>query len=185
MTEQNASKTMLERLTREFQVSDIKQRKPGLTTISVAKDMAETLIRELRDREGYTHLNFMTAIDYIERGYFNIVYMLHNYDTRSTLSVHVNIDRVNASMTSIHTLWAQAWTYQRELRELWGIDFPGSPRIEEDFCLEGWDEIPPMRREFDTVEYCERTFESRDGRETVDPREHMHEVIFPQRGGDN
>jgi len=88
-------------------------------------------------------------------------------------------------MTSIHTLWAQAWTYQRELRELWGIDFPGSPRIEEDFCLEGWDEIPPMRREFDTVEYCERTFESRDGRETVDPREHMHEVIFPQRGGDN
>ena len=74
--------------------------------------------------------------------------------------------------------------YQRELRELWGISFPGSPRLEEDFCLEGWDDIPPMRREFNTVEFCERTFVSRDGRATVNPREHMHEVIFPERGGD-
>ena len=179
MTEQSASKTMLERLTREFQVSDIKERKPGLTTISVDKDKAETLIRELRDREGYTHLNFMTAIDYIERGYFTIVYMLHNYDTRSTLSVHVNIDRVNATMTSIHTLWAQAWTYQRELRELWGIDFPGSPRIEEDFCLEGWDEIPPMRREFDTVAYSQDRFYNREGRISEDPREHMKQIMYP------
>jgi NADH-quinone oxidoreductase subunit C len=87
-------------------------------------------------------------------------------------------------MTSIHTLWAQAWTYQRELYELWGITFPGSPRLEEDFVLEGWDEIPPMRKEFDTVEYCQRTFVSRDGRESQNPREHMAEIIFPNRGGD-
>jgi NADH-quinone oxidoreductase subunit C len=176
--------SMLERLSREFHVTDIIERKPGLTTLTVPKDMAETLIRELRDREGYTHLNFMTAIDYIERGLFTLVYMLHNYDTRSSLSVHVNIERDKAEMTSIHTLWAQAWTYQRELRELWGIRFPGSPRLDEDFCLEGWDEIPPMRREFDTVEYCERTYVSRDGRATINPREHMHEVMFPTRGGD-
>lgn len=175
---------VLERLTKEFDITDVIERKPGLTTLTVDKAVAETLIRELRDREGYTHLNFMTAIDYIERGYFTLVYMLHNYDARSTLSVHVNIDRNNAEMTSIHKLWAQAWTYQRELRELWGIRFPGSPRLDEDFCLEGWEEIPPMRREFDTVEFCERTFVSRDGRATTDPREHMHEVIFPERGGD-
>lgn len=176
--------SILERLAREFHITDVTERNARLTTFSVDRDVAETLIRELRDREGYTHLNFITAIDYIERGHFTIVYMLHNYDSKSSLGVHVNIDRVNAEMTSIHTLWAQAWTYQRELRELWGIDFPGSPRIEEDFVLEGWEEIPPMRREFDTVEYCERTFTSRDGRATVNPREHMHEVIFPERGGD-
>jgi NADH-quinone oxidoreductase subunit C len=176
--------SMLERLSKEFRVTDIIERHPGLTTLTVDKDVAETLLRELRDREGYTHLNFMTAIDYIEQGVFTLVYMLHNYVTKESLSVHVNIDRDNAEMTSIHTLWAQAWTYQRELRELWGIDFPGSPRIEEDFCLEGWDEIPPMRKEFDTVEYCERTFTSRDGRGTIDPREHMAEIIFPNRGGD-
>lgn len=177
--------SMLDRLQREFAITDIAERKPGLTTFKVDKDVAETLIRELRDREGYTHLNFMTAIDYIERGVFTLVYMLHNYDLRSTVGVHVDIDRQHAEMTSIHTLWAQAWTYQRELRELWGIRFPGSPRLDEDFCLEGWDDIPPMRREFDTVAFCQRTFEERPGRHTEIPRQHMQEVIFPDRGGDD
>ena len=177
--------SMLERLAKEFRITDVVERRQGLTTIKVDKDLAETLIRELRDREGYTHLNFMTAIDRIEDGLFTLVYMLHNYADKSSLSVHVDIEREDAEMTSIHTLWAQAWTYQRELRELWGIRFPGSPRQDEDFCLEGWEDIPPMRREFDTVEFCERTFVSRDGRHSEDPRDHMHEVMFPNRGGDN
>ena len=177
-------KALLDRLVTDFGVYDITDRKPSITTLKVEKQQAERLIRELRDREGYTHLNFITCIDYIEQGIFTLVYMLHNYDEKSTLGVEVDIYRENAEMTSIHTLWAQAWTYQRELREMYGIHFPGSPRLEEDFCLEGWDEIPPMRKEFDTVEYCERTFTSRDGRGTIDPREHMAEIIFPNRGGD-
>lgn len=177
--------TTLERLAQRFPISDVVERNPRLITFKTGKDTAETLIRELRDREGYTHLSFMTAIDWIERGVFSLVYMLHNYDTSTSLGVHVDIDREHAEMISIHTLWAQAWTYQRELREMWGIDFPGSPRVEEDFCLEGWDEVPPMRREFDTVAYCERTYENRDGRASENPRAHMHETIYPTRGGDN
>ncbi|WP_416208189.1 NADH-quinone oxidoreductase subunit C [Halomonas sp.] len=34
---------------------------------------------------------------------------------------------------------------QRELKEMFGIDFPGSPRVDEPFVLESWDDIPPMR----------------------------------------
>ena len=94
----------LERLQRHFDISDIRVRKPGLTTLKVGKDAAEILIRDLRDREGYTHLNFITCIDYIEDGIFTLVYMLHNYDSQHTLGVHVDIDREQAEMTSIHTL---------------------------------------------------------------------------------
>ena len=173
-----------ERLQRDFGVTDIIERKPGMTKLHVDKNAAERLIRELRDREAYTHLNFMTCIDYIEDGIFTLVYMLHNYDTRQTLSVHVDIDRENAVMTSIHTLWAQAWTYQRELREMYGIDFPGSPRLEEDFCLEGWDQIPPMRREFDTKKFSDERFGHREGRHSEEPRQHMKVELYPNRGGD-
>jgi len=175
---------MLERLERNFAVTGITERRPGLTTLTVGKDAAEILIRDLRDREGYTHLNFITCIDYIEEGIFTLVYMLHNYDSKDTLSVHVDIGRENAEMTSIHTLWAQAWTYQRELREMYGINFPGSPRLEEDFCLEGWDQIPPMRREFDTKKFSEERFGHREGRHSEVPRDHMKVEFYPNRGGD-
>jgi len=175
---------ILDRLQRNFSISDISVRKPGLVTLKVGKDSAEILIRELRDREGYTHLNFIACIDYIEDGIFTLVYMLHNYASKETLGVHVDIDRESAEMTSIHTLWAQAWTYQRELREMYGINFPGSPRLEEDFCLEGWDQIPPMRREFDTKAFSEERFGHREGRHSEVPRDHMKVELYPNRGGD-
>ena len=153
---------LLDRLQRSFAVSDLSVRKPGLTTLKVGKDSAEILIRELRDREGYTHLNFITCIDYIEDGIFTLVYMLHNYSSKDTLSVHVDIDREQAEMTSIHTLWAQAWTYQRELREMYGISF----------------------REFDTKALSDERFGHREGRHSEVPRVHMKMELYPKRGGD-
>ncbi len=39
------------------------------------------------------------------------------------------LPRDAASMDSIHDLWPTAATYQRELREMFGIDFPDSPRV--------------------------------------------------------
>lgn len=176
--------SMLERLVRDFGITEVTERPLRLTTFKVDKAHGETLIRELRDREGYTHLNFMTCIDYIEDGIFSLVYMLHNHADKSTLGVHVDIDRDNAEMTSIHTLWAQAWTYQRELREMYGIRFPGSPRLDEDFCLEGWDQIPPMRREFDTKKFSTERFGHREGRQSETPREWMQVKLYPTRGGD-
>jgi len=175
---------MLERLKRDFSVRDVTECPPRMTTLKVDKHNAERFIRELRDRENYTHLNFMTCIDYIEDGIFTLVYMLHNYDKKHSLGVHVDISRDHAEMVSIHTLWAQAWTYQRELREMYGIRFPGSPRLDEDFCLEGWDQIPPMRREFDTKKFSQERFGHREGRSSEDPREHMKVELYPNRGGD-
>ncbi len=175
---------MLEKLKRDFNVRDVTECPPRMTTLKVDKNNAERLIRELRDRENYTHLNFMTCIDYIEDGIFTLVYMLHNYDKKHSIGVHVDISRDNEEMVSIHTLWAQAWTYQRELREMYGIRFPGSPRLDEDFCLEGWDQIPPMRREFDTKKFSQERFGHREGRSSEEPREHMKVELYPNRGGD-
>ncbi len=85
-------------------------------------------------------------------------------------------------MESVHDIWPTTATYQRELHEMFGIDFPGSPRLEEDFILEGWHDIPPYRREFDTKKFSEENFEHRAGRETKDPATHMKEQLYPDKG---
>ena len=169
----------LHRLARHFPLERVEQQKPGLAFCYIPKDRAVTFIRELRDREGYTHLAFITATDYIEQSLFTLTYMLHNYDHKTSLGIHVDIDRNNPEMESMHMLWAQVETYVRELYEMYGIVFPGSPRLGQNFCLEGWDEAPPMRREFDIVEYSERMFSSRPGRKTTDPREYMKQALYP------
>jgi NADH-quinone oxidoreductase subunit C len=90
------------------------------------------------------------------------------------------ISRDKASMDSIHDLWPTAATYQRELREMFGIDFPMSPRVDEEFILEGWHDKPPYRRDFDTLAYAETTYNQRSGRETRDPAKHMKEQLYPE-----
>jgi len=135
----------------------------------------------LRDHQGYRHLCFITCVDRIEEDRFELVYMLRNHETKHDIGVKTFIDRENPVMESVHTFWAAAATYQRELREMFGIDFPGCPRVEENFALESWEGPPPMRRDFDTKKYSEETYFPRPGRETHDPAEHMKKTQYPGR----
>jgi hypothetical protein len=41
-----------------------------------------------------------------------------------------------------------------------------------------------MRREFNTATFSEERFGEREGRHSEEPREHMHDAIYPERGGD-
>jgi len=173
------TQALIDRLSAHFTLSEVREQKPGLLLLKVPRKDAVQFIRDLRDGENYTHLNFLTAIDYIEQGIFTLTYMLHNYANHQGIAVHVDIERERAEMDSIHKLWAQAATYQRELREMFGIRFPGSPGLDDDFCLEGWDQIPPMRKEFDTLAFSQERFHTREGRASEDPREHMRQIMYP------
>lgn len=171
--------SLKESLSRQYNITQWKEQHRGLHFCMAEKSQARDLIGHLRDVQGFGHLVFMTAVDHIEEGCFHILYMLHNYETRQDLGVQVEISRKGESMDSIHHLWPAAATYQQEMREMFGIDFPGSPGIEENFVLEGWEDKPPMRRDFDSLEYSEKTYYPRPGRKKYDTREYMKEKLYP------
>ncbi len=172
-------KELLYRLKGRFSISRVINQRADLIFVTVPKVETVMLLTYLRDIEQYTHLAFLTAVDHIEQNIFQLVYMLHNYESHTDIGVYVELDRENPIMESIHHLWEQAATFQRELKEMFGINFPGSPRVDEPFILEGWQEIPPMRRDFDTLAYSEKTYFPRPGRTTHDPREYMKEKLYP------
>ncbi len=136
----------------------------------------------LKDSAGYAHLSFATAVDNIERGVFTLTYTVRNHEQGHSLMVHADVDRANPVVDSIHLLWGQGWTYQREMKEWFGIDFPGSPRVDEEFVLEGWEGPPMMRRDFDSLAYSDATYEGRPGRVTHDPATRMQERLYPEAG---
>ncbi len=163
----------------KFEISDVIVQKQELTFLTIDKNYLEMLLLYLKNYENYTHLAFMNAVDWIEDDKFQLIYMIGNYQTNHNLGIRVFIDRKNPSMTTIHKLWKHAWQFQRELKELFGINFPDSPRVDEPFVLEGWENIPPMRRDFDTKKYSEDTYFPRPGREKLDPKTFMKENLYP------
>ncbi|MEE4219401.1 MAG: NADH-quinone oxidoreductase subunit C [Xanthomonadales bacterium] len=162
-----------------FPLGELDVRRGDLAFVEAPAEYLRPLLLQLRDQEGFGHLVLLTAVDWLEDGDFQLTYLLCNRRHAVDLGVKVIIPRTAAMMQSIHDIWPTAETYQRELREMFGIDFPGSPRIGEDFILEGWDDIPPYRRDFDTKKYSEENYEHRPGRETSDPATYMKNQLYP------
>ncbi len=170
---------LLESLTTPYSLTDPVEQRPDLAFVTAGRGQLRPLLMHLRDKEGFTHLVILTAVDWLEEGEFQLTYLLSDRTHGRDIGVRVMIPRDEATMESIHDIWPTAATYQRELREMFGIDFPGSPRLNEDFILEGWADIPPYRRDFDTLKYADETYKQRPGRETRDPAQHMKEQLYP------
>ena len=171
--------TLISQLQNQFHLDESIEQRNNLAFVTVSREQLRPLLLHLRDLEGFTHLVLLTAVDWIEEDRFQLTYLLSDRTDGRDIGVRMMLPRDAASMDSIHDLWPTAATYQRELREMFGIDFPGSPRVDEDFILEGWVDIPPYRRDFDTLQYSQETFPERPGRETNDPAAYMKITLYP------
>lgn len=144
------------------------------------------ILSYLKQNEGFTHLVLITAVDWIEDNRFQLTYLLNNPKLKTRLGIRTFIERSvwpeESEMYSAHHLWPAAKTYQRELHEMFGIDFPGSPEVNDPLILEYWDDIPPYRRDFDTKQYSEDTYFPREGRGSNDPAEYMKEKMYANEG---
>jgi NADH-quinone oxidoreductase subunit C len=173
---------LYDRLKALYPLGELTEQRPDLAFVTVPAEYLRATILQLRDKEGFSHLVLLTAVDWIEEGHFQLTYLLNNRQRACDIGLRVMILRPVeglATMEGIHDLWPTAATYQRELREMFGIDFPGSPRIEEEFILEGWNDIPPYRRDFDTLKYARQAYAERPGRVTHDPETHMRLLMYP------
>jgi NADH-quinone oxidoreductase subunit C len=167
------------KLNKLFPLGEYLEQKNNLAFITIEQEQLRPLILHLRDQEHFTHLVLLTAVDWIEDNIFQLTYLLSCREQAQDLGLRVMISRDKPVMESIHDLWPTAATYQRELREMFGIDFPDSPGVNDDFILEGWNDIPPYRRDFDTLKFSQQNFSQRPGRETRDPAEHMKQQMYP------
>lgn len=170
---------LYEKLKTRFPLGEFTDQRDNLGFITVDKDQLRPVLYHLRDHEGFSHLVLLTAVDWIEEDRFQLTYLLSNRTRSVDVGLRVMLDRGEPVMETIHDIWPTAATYQRELREMFGIDFPDSPGVMDDFILEGWDDLPPYRRDFDTKKYSDETYAHREGRVTHDPAEYMKKQLYP------
>ena len=154
---------ILEQIKKAFQIEG-KVSSERRTDVFADKTQVSSILLLAKNQYGFKHLNHIACVDWIEDNQFELVYILYNHQTGVTLSIHTKIDRENPEMENIDTIWDQANTYEREMREMYGIEFPGLVG-EKEFILEDWEDTPPMRRDFDTLTYATNTFFHQAGRE--------------------
>lgn len=168
----------LDLIAKQFTIIKQDKKRDDLTYITIAPERLLSLLFYLKQNTGLKHFVLLSAVDFIENNLFQLTYHLNNPEEKFIIGIRVEIDREKATMESAHTAWPTIATYQREIKELYGIDFPGSPGVDEELVLEGWDDIPPFRRDFDTLKYSEETYFARPGRSKEDPKNYMKKQTY-------
>ncbi|MCK4552426.1 MAG: NADH-quinone oxidoreductase subunit C [Tenericutes bacterium] len=112
--------------------------------------------------QGWKQLSYLSAVDWIADNEFEVVYILFNWDKPVHIQIRARIDRENPVMETILPIFPGAKYYEREVHEFFGIAFPGNPDYQKQLILEGWDDIPPLRKDFDPQAYSDKKFPKRE-----------------------
>jgi NADH-quinone oxidoreductase subunit C len=117
---------------------------------------------------GFNHLTLVSCVDWIEEEEFELIYILSPYmadnetytdEGKLHVILKTRISREKPVFQTVTPIFPNAEPYERELHELFGVDFQGHKRLIP-LLLEGEHRIPPFRKDFDTRKYVEEVYDS-------------------------
>jgi NADH-quinone oxidoreductase subunit C len=154
---------MFNTIKNQFATDDVVVKRDDLYKVNVTYHRVFELIDFLGNSYDYKTLNAITCTDWIEDGHFAITYIITTLDRTKTFMIQTMLNRENTKIISLSKKFKQAEIMERDLAEMYGIDFIGNKNLKE-LSLENWIHTPPLRREFDTLEFVNEHLTFREGR---------------------
>lgn len=101
----------------------------------------------VRDSEtlSFDYLASLCAVDYSDR--FEIVYHLYSLQLKHSLILKVKINRKIPAMPSVFSIWKAADWQEREIYDLFGINFDGHPDLRRILLEPDWEGFP-LRKDY-------------------------------------
>lgn len=155
---------MFNKIKNNFATYNVEVKRDDLYKVGITYDRVFELIDFIGDNYEYKTLNAITCTDWIEDNHFAITYVLTTLDRKQTMMVQTMVTRENTKVKSLSHKFKQAQIMERDLAEMYGIDFVGNDNLVE-LSLENWVHTPPLRREFDTLEFVNNHLTFREGRD--------------------
>ena len=161
----------LDRVRRDFGNGIVEEREAvGELTLVVRRAALVDLLTALRDTHGYQQLMEIAGVDFPDRAErFEVNYCLLSVTHNHRLRIKVLTD-ADTPVPSVVDLWPAAGWLEREVFDLYGVDFAGNPdlrRILTDYGFEGH----PLRKDFPQTGYVEVRYSEAEKRVVYEPVE--------------
>ena len=109
------------------------------------------VLQALRDQYGFDMLVDVTAVDYLEYAdatdRFGVVYLLLNMATGERLIVKTFVNPPQPALPSVTGLWTGADWMEREVFDMFGIEFTGHPDLRRILLPEEFTAFP-LRKDY-------------------------------------
>ncbi len=137
----------------------------GDTIVWVDRARTHEVLAWLRDdpEQRFDYLTDLTAVDYRDPEQpLEVVYQLRALARRVDLRVKVPLDKAEPlSVPSVYDLWKGADWLEREVYDLFGVDFPGHPDLRRILMWETYREGHPLRKDFPLRGHYSRSEQTR------------------------
>ena len=123
----------------------------GDMVVLVARDRSHDILAWLKGTPGqdFDYLTDVTAVDYRDPELpLEVVYQLRSLDRRVDLRVKIPLDKARPlAVDSVCDLWKGADWLEREVFDLFGVEFEGHPNLRRLFMYDGF-EGHPLRKDY-------------------------------------
>ena len=138
----------------------------GETTLLVSKERIFKICAYLKDELKFTFLADLTAVDYLEvkSPRYEVVYHIHRFgpecEENIRIRVKAEVSDDESKIDSVTPVWSGADWLEREVYDMFGIEFIGHPDLRRILMPEDYEPFP-LRKDFDVRnrEASKRSFE--------------------------
>ncbi len=124
-------------------------------TIWVERDQLLPACQFLRDNSGmrFNLLSDLTCVDwYPSEPRFEVVYHLTSISRKARLRLKVKLNSSDTKVSSVISLWPSSNFFEREVFDLFGIEFEGHPYLKRIMMPEDW-KGHPLRKDYPVEGY--------------------------------
>jgi NADH:ubiquinone oxidoreductase subunit C len=95
----------------------------------------------------FDYLFCLTCIDWIT--HLTMVYHLSSTKFRHNIVIKIKLDRTNPEIESVSKIWRTAEFHEREVYEMFGVNFLNHPDLRLLILPDGWEGKNPLRKDFE------------------------------------
>ena len=105
--------------------------------------------QQLRTDESlfFNYLFCLTCIDW--KTHLTVVYHLSSTQHRQSIVVKAKLDRATPEIETVSHIWKTAEFHEREVYEMFGVNFLNHPDLRLLILPDGWEGKNPMRKDFE------------------------------------
>jgi NADH-quinone oxidoreductase subunit C len=119
----------------------------GQNYLAVDRALIPNILRLLRDEERFDYCVDITAVHYPKREkQFDVIWILYSFSRNERVRVKTQITD-GASIPSSVSIWQTANWLEREVFDMFGIQFDGHPDLKRILMPDGWKGFP-LRKDY-------------------------------------
>jgi NADH-quinone oxidoreductase subunit C len=123
----------------------------GQNYFNVDRSLIPDILRLLRDEEQFDYCVDITAVHYPKREkQFDVVWILYSFPRNQRMRVKTQIAD-GATLPSSVSIWPTANWLEREVYDMFGIQFDGHPDLKRILLPDGWKGFP-LRKDYDILQ---------------------------------